>query len=647
MKQFKNMKVFHKLLGIGIAAVLFFAIGLFGFVMPQIKNALYKQKQSSVQHLVDASVSLLNHYKAQVDQGRLSVKDAQEQAMENVRQLRFENGNYTWINDMDSVMLMHPAKPDMQGKNFKASKDANGKYIFQHFTRVCQESGSGFVEYVWPKPGAEAPVKKISYVKLFKPWGWIVGTGIYVMDVEKEISKILFKLTTIFLVCGAAAFIIAALVAKSITVPLAKGVSFAEKIADGDLTHELEVDQKDEIGKLAVSLNRMVKNLSRMFKDVSSGVNTLEISSADLAEVSEQMTKSAETASGNAYSVASASEQMSSNMNNVAAASEQASTNVNMVAASSEEMQATVGEIARNSENARTTTSKAVDQAILASSKMDKLGKAAQEISHVTEVITEISEQTNLIKELAKQTAQATGEIKQQISGIQNSTSETVAEIAEITNAITDVNEIVATIATSVEEQSAATSEITGNVTQASMGIGEVNDNVAQSSAAASEIAEQITGVTMAANDIATSSAQVNTNAHDLLNLSSRLSKVVGQFKTAPSKFDIAAVKSAHLKWRSRLEELLHGRQSLSPEEVASHHDCEFGKWYASPDGRALKGTEGYAQVGQYHEKVHSFARQVVEVMQKDDKIEAEKLMANFEDVRLKLFDALDELYLS
>jgi methyl-accepting chemotaxis protein len=346
------------------------------------------------------------------------------------------------------------------------------------------------------------------------------------------------------------------LLTLAITRPIKKGVVFANAMADGDLTQTLDVDQRDEIGVLAMALNQMAVNLRAMFKKTADGVSTLTASSTELSAISEQMAAGAEQTSGKSNQVAAAAEEMSANMNSVAAASEQASTNVQMVAAASEQMSATINEIAGNTEKGRMITGNAVNQAKNVSTRVAELGKAAVDVGKVTETINDISEQTNLlalnatieaarageagkefavvaneIKELAKQTAVATQDIRLKIEGIQSSTEGTVTEISQIEKVIADINEIVSTIATAVEEQSVSTKEIASNVNQAAQGIQDVNENVAQSSTVSASIAKDVVEVNQAAKEMADGTLQINSTAEELSKLAEELKAMVDQYK--------------------------------------------------------------------------------------------------------------------
>ncbi len=494
-----------------------------------------------------------------------------EDAQKAIAQLRYgpKNSDYFWINDMGPTMVMHPIKPQLNGKDLSGSQDPNGKKLFVDMVAVCRDKGEGFVDYMWPMPGHEEPVPKLSYVKLFEPWGWIVGTGIYLDDVdqavtakEQEIAEAIAVqrnglILVIFILLAITAAGVA-FVSRRITRPIVTASEMLKDIAEGegDLTRRLKVDSRDEVGEMAKWFNMFVENIQRIIGAVQKNASQVNASSSELNSISDQTSAGAAQTSDKANTVAAASEEMSTNMNSVAAAMEQAATNVGMVASAAEEMTATINEIAQNTAKARGITGEAVSQAGNASDQVAELGTAAQEIGKVIETITEISEQVNLlalnatieaarageagkgfavvaneIKDLARQTADATGEIKNRVQSIQNSTNGTVTEIGNITRVVNEVNEIVSTIATAVEEQSVTTNEIASNVSQAAQGIEEVNENVAQSSSVSGEISRDITEVTQAAGEISTGSEQISMSAESLSQLAEELDDMVGRFK--------------------------------------------------------------------------------------------------------------------
>jgi len=365
--------------------------------------------------------------------------------------------------------------------------------------------------------------------------------------------RTMLLLSTVALLLGVA---FAVFLTRAITGPVRKTAAFAETMAGGDFTSKLDVNQGDEIGLMARSLNQMVGQLGSMIKEIIIGVNSLSMSSTDLAAVSRQLSSAAKDTADKSGSVAAATEEMSTNFHSVSAAMEQSTSNVNMIASSTEEMTATVNEIAESAEKARNITDAAVKQSQATSAKMADLGESAKKIGRVTETITEISEQTNLlalnatieaarageagkgfavvaneIKELARQTAEATVDIKNQISDMQTTTGGAIEDIAKISEVIVDINSVINAIATAVEEQSAATSEIAGNIAQASQGIAEVNENVAQSSVVVADITRDVTEISQQSTQVGDGSTQVQSSAQSLSELAQQLETLVKKFK--------------------------------------------------------------------------------------------------------------------
>ncbi len=537
-----------------------------------IKATMMAGKKEKLEDLVKNAYTILeSKYRAANDSKKADGAQFMNDAKKEIGDLRYgsEDKDYFWINDMHPKMIMHPIKPALDGQDLSDFKDPDGKYLFNEFVKTCRENGEGFVDYMWPKPGHDKPVSKLSYVKLFKPWNWIVGTGVYLDDIKavemmktKEIKSEIAgqrnKLIGVIFILFVLGAIINMYISRKISRPIKTAGDMLKDIAqgEGDLTKRLKVETEDEVGEMAEWFNKFIDTIQRIIKDVVQNANLVKEASRELSGISQQMTSGAEHTSEKADLVASAGEEMSSNMNSVASSTQQAASNVNIVATAAEEMTATINEIARNSENASQITQKAVAQTQNASNKVDELGEAALEIGKVVETITEISEQVNLlalnatieaarageagkgfavvaneIKDLAKQTAEATQEIKEKIGAIQGSTEGTVTEIGQISEVINEVNEIVSTIAAAVEEQSITTRDIAENVAQASKGIQEVNENISQSSNVAGEIAKDIVDVNHAASEMSSSSAQVNMSADELAKLSEKLNELVGKFK--------------------------------------------------------------------------------------------------------------------
>jgi PAS domain S-box-containing protein/putative nucleotidyltransferase with HDIG domain len=180
--------------------VILFVTTIFFILLPQLEQSLLNRKQEMIQELTVTIWSLLESYHDREVSGELSKSEAQSRAVQRIRKLRYgpENKDYFWINDMEPQMIMHPYRSDLEGKNVGDFQDPNGKRLFVEFVRVVQKQGEGYVDYMWQwKDETGKVVPKISYIKEFKPWGWIIGTGMYIDDVHAEIAAIRNKLAAV------------------------------------------------------------------------------------------------------------------------------------------------------------------------------------------------------------------------------------------------------------------------------------------------------------------------------------------------------------------------------------------------------------------------------------------------------------------
>ncbi|MFA5906414.1 MAG: methyl-accepting chemotaxis protein [Desulfobacula sp.] len=367
---------------------------------------------------------------------------------------------------------------------------------------------------------------------------WAIITEIDEAEALGSIKILTIKMGVIALMAVAGIISVSFLISRSISSPIIQGVKMAEKMAKGDLTQLLDIDQEDEIGVLANALNNMSQNLRNMFGHIISGTQTLTSSSTELSVISEQMFTNSEQTSEKANNVSAAAEEMSTSMNSVAAATEQTTMNIQMIVSAAEEMTSTINEIAGNTAKGSETTRKAVETAKQVSGKVRKLGVAANEINKVTETIADISAQTNLLAlnatieaaragEFGKGFAVVAGEIK--ALALQTA-KESVDAIHSIVEIINEIDSIMTTVASAIEEQSATTQEISNNVSQAATGLGEVNENVNQTSAVSGEVTKDIAEVSQATKEMNDGSHQVRTSAAELSKLAEQLNEMVGQF---------------------------------------------------------------------------------------------------------------------
>ncbi len=536
-----------------------------------IRTSMMDEKTNAIHNLVEVAYKVIEHA---ASQSQLPEDARKKLAIDTLRAMRYGDGNYIWINTLDSIMILHPAKPDLEGKNMVNFRDANGALMFEEFSRVGRRQGQGLVSYFWQKPGHDLPEEKLAYVKAFASWNWLVGTGIYIADVNTAVEKKAEQVNQVvnqqrlhlgLIIVGALVLtmIVIAVLSKRITRPIVNTGEILREIAqgEGDLTKRLQVHGKDEVSRMAGWFNAFISKLHDIVRNIAEYFETVTASANQLLIISKEMDEGVTSLSNKSHTVSQAANEMSQNMNSVAAATEEAATNVRIVTSTVDSMNQMMAEIGTSSEKAREISSKAVTETIQASSKVNNLGNTAAEISKVTEAITEISEQTNLlalnatieaarageagkgfavvaneIKELARQTAQATHNIRLEIEGVQLQIRETVTDISRIAEVIHEVDSTVSSITTAVHTQKTAADEIIHNLHQASTGIDEVSRNVAASSAFSGEIASDINEVNTIARTITDSSHKVSVNANDLTRLAADLKVMIGEFKVDRSE---------------------------------------------------------------------------------------------------------------
>lgn len=239
-----------------MAVVVVGLVVLAGFHLADFARHLHLGIREKTQQLVEVAVSVLEYYHQQEEHGILSREDAQKRAIDIIKHLRYKEKEYFWIHDRNTRMVMHPYKPELDGTDISGYADPEGVHLFVEMEKAVRESGSGFVEYQWPKPGAEAPVPKVSYVQAFYPWGWTVGSGVYVDEVRTHIIDAMWDDVAVMTVVFALVSYVTWWLGRDITRTTRNVTHVMQRLASGNLDVVVpDTARTDELGQMAEAID--------------------------------------------------------------------------------------------------------------------------------------------------------------------------------------------------------------------------------------------------------------------------------------------------------------------------------------------------------------------------------------------------------
>jgi methyl-accepting chemotaxis protein len=254
---------------------------IFAWLYPTIRQKVMDAKYLKTRHVVETAWGVLDFHLKKVKANQLTPEEGKKQALEAVKNLRYEKDDYFWINDMQPRMVMHPIKTEMDGKDLNNYSDPHGKKLFVSFVEKVKADGEGFVDYYWPKPGFTEPVAKLSYVKGFPEWGWVIGSGIYVDDVQRELNQIFYLILTALLVIAVSGIAFAFFIARSISKPI-------NQIADG------LNDGAAQVASASTQVSSASQSLAEGASEQAAG---LEETSASIEEMTSMTKQNADNAS--------------------------------------------------------------------------------------------------------------------------------------------------------------------------------------------------------------------------------------------------------------------------------------------------------------------------------------------------------------
>lgn len=242
-------------------------IALVPIALYNIRSQMMTDRQTKIQQMVDIGHGILAHYQKLESDGKLGREQAQTAALAEIKGLRYDKVEFFWINDMAPNMIMSPAKPELDGKPVAEFKDPAGNYLFRGFVNVVQKQGAGFYGYLWPKMGSDQPVSKLSYVKGFAPWGWIIGTGIYLDDIDAIFRQTAWTFAWLCLAVVVLVVVISLAISRTVTRSLATVTSLTERLASGEDDFEVPyTNRRDEVGSLARALRVFKENAAAVRK---------------------------------------------------------------------------------------------------------------------------------------------------------------------------------------------------------------------------------------------------------------------------------------------------------------------------------------------------------------------------------------------
>ncbi len=368
-----------KKLALLVVSALIGIVVLTSWFLVSERKLLLEERKAGVRQVVEAAAAVAQNFHALAVAGKMPDAEARVRAADVIRAIRYSGDEYVWINDMVPRMIMHPIKPELDGKDLSGNKDPDGKALFVDFVRVVQDKGAGFSSYLWPKVGSDKPVQKVAYVKGFAPWGWVIGSGVYVDNVDTAIWKRAGGFALLAAGLGAALLVVGTLIARSILRQLGGepdyARSIARRIADGDLAVEVHSRGAGDDNLLA-DMRGMRDGLRTIVQQVRTGTEHIAAASREIAAGNQDLSVRTESQATALQQTVSSMEEMTSTVKQNADNARQASQLAQSASTVAEKGGAVVAQVV--------TT-------------MGSIDASSRKVSDITGVIESIAFQTNIL----------------------------------------------------------------------------------------------------------------------------------------------------------------------------------------------------------------------------------------------------------
>ena len=474
VRMFRSMRFTAKAVTITLTVVLPL-LGLIVWLLHGQDVQELQDRQNATRQHVEVAYGVLTWAHAQETSGQMSREQAQQLAARTVAGMRYDQKEYFWINDMTPNIVMHPTKPELDGKDARSMKDPNGFALFVGFADEVRKHGQGFVAYQWPKPGHDLPVDKLSYVKGFEPWGWVIGSGIYIDDLREAQQRRWLVTVLISLVALPVAGYFFICFYKVMQGGLRETSRHLKAMTDGDLTQSPSPWGRDEAADLMLDLRAMQESLRSMVLRMRHSSTDILHSSGEIASGAMDLSARTEQAAASLEESASAMEEIASTVTNTAQ-------NTSMAAMT-----------ARENAQKAAEGGKVMEEMV---QTMSAIRQSSARIGEIIGTIDGIAFQTNILALNAAVEAARAGEagrgfavVAGEVRSLAQRSAEAAKEIKQLINAsvekvdtgsrlVADAGSTMADIVQSVQRVTDMIGEITAASTEQGAGVSQVNQAV-------------------------------------------------------------------------------------------------------------------------------------------------------------------------
>lgn len=514
-------------LTISVLVALLGLILLGAFQVVHLRQQLFDDRKTTLRAAIDMAMNTVKGFQDREMTGELTREQAQQQAKDVLRHMRYLGDEYFYVYDSKGLGIMHAARPEYEGKNHWDRLDKSGTYTIRTLVQAALDK-TGFTETLTAKPGNDAQVAKMQHLQYFEPWDWVIGTGLYIDDLQavfyQQLRNSAAIITLIMITVGAVAWSIARTILAQIGGEPNEAVQAMRSVAGGDLTASLgNAPENSMLGEL----NRLVLGLRQMIRDIAR-------EAAQVASAAQEINSTATRVADSAATETEATQNMAAAMEELTVSIRHVSDN----ACDTERHASHAAELASVGEQSVTTTAANIAAMAVtmgrAAEQVRTLTDNAQEVARVAQSIKEIAGQTNLlalnaaieaarageqgrgfavvadeVRVLAERTEKATVEISAIVSRIQDETlaaaqamdaalpeaekaKSAAAETSDLLHRIADgsnsARSLVRDVAESTREQSEASTSLAQQVERIAQQVEETSESMQSTAGAASSL---------------------------------------------------------------------------------------------------------------------------------------------------------------